>query len=128
VLRPSFAGVLLVLAGALGCGDSTGPRAGALSGRWVGAPGNFYRLTFTLVHEDSVLTGHGTVDAEPRQRIAVIGRASASGDVNLTVASENIIPFVFLGTAAADGRTMSGRFSAGLGTGLPVDTVTFHRE
>lgn len=114
---------------AAACGDSTGPASGRLAGRWAGPESRGYpAVTFTLRQEDdSVLTGEGTVRTDPPERVLVIGRVRPTGSANLTISTANTLPALFIGTAAPDGRSMTGTIRI-VGGGFVSDTVTLRKQ
>ena len=127
-------GAALVLCSLLlvsACSDSTGPKAGPTSGHWTGSPSVYVPMDFSLMQTDTIITGTGTAHppADSAEAMSVIGFVPTVTDstlVVMTFAVENLVPAVFIGALAPDGRTMSGTLVVAFVA--TQDTVTFTRK
>ena len=111
------------------CGDSTAP-GGAVSGRWVSDTVFSFPIDVTLTHRDTIITGTGTMFANPPRELSVIGHyssnPSATNRIILTFAGVNTIPAIFFGNLSAGQDSLIGEYR--WTSGIPTEGITFTRR
>ncbi|MEX2155984.1 MAG: hypothetical protein WD773_03995 [Gemmatimonadales bacterium] len=128
LLRAVLTGALF-FAGAAACDASSGP-GGLLSGHWVSDTSFSVTIDITLTHRDTVIEGRGTMFTTTPHQLSIIGFyssiASNPTPIIITFSGVNLVPAIYFGTLASDGRSMRGEYRWAFG--IAPDTVTFIRQ